>query len=108
MIVAQLFTFVFKLTIGEDIIMCKRVLVTGGAGFIGRETTRKLVSSGYDVVCFDLAEQIARNHETLKEIGKTGTLTMAQGSILDRNAVRDVMGGVDIVVHLAAMLGLKD
>lgn len=87
--------------------MYKRVVVTGGAGFIGRETTRKLVSSGYDVVCFDLAEQIARNHETLKEIGKTGTLTMAQGSILDRNAMRDVMGDADVVIHLAAMLGVE-
>ena len=87
--------------------MKKRILVTGGAGFIGRETVRKLVNSGYDVVCFDLAEQISRHHETLEEIGKTGKLTIAKRSILDQNAIRNVMDGSDVVIHLAAMLGVK-
>ncbi len=87
--------------------MSKRIVVTGGAGFIGRETSRRLVSSGYDVVCFDLAEQIARHRDTLAEIAKTGSLSLEQGSILDRNAVRQVMAGADVVIHLAAMLGVK-
>jgi len=87
--------------------MYRRIVVTGGAGFIGRETVRKLVSSGYEVVCFDLAEQIERHRETLEDIAKLGSLSLAQGSILDRNAVRDVMNGANVVIHLAAMLGVK-
>ena len=87
--------------------MYRRIVVTGGAGFIGRETVRKLVSSGYEVVCFDLAEQIERHRETLEDIAKLGSLSLAQGSILDRNAVRDVMNGANMVIHLAAMLGVK-
>ena len=87
--------------------MNTRVVVTGGAGFIGRETIRKLVISGYDVLCFDLAEQIERHKNILSEIGSLGKLTLAYGSILDRNSLRDAMNGADVVIHLAAMLGVK-
>lgn len=87
--------------------MFKRVVITGGAGLIGRETTRKFVTSGYDVVCFDLSEQIARNKEFFAKLAEKGKLTLVQGSILDRNAVRDLMKGAEVVIHLAAMLGVK-
>lgn len=87
--------------------MSKRIVVTGGAGFIGRESVLRLVKSGYDVVCFDLAEQIMRHRELLDEVGKEGKLTLISGSILDRNAVRNAVGGADVVLHLAAMLGVK-
>ncbi len=87
--------------------MNNRVVVTGGAGFIGRETIRKLVIAGYDVLCFDLAEQIARHKEALTAIGTLGNLKLAYGSILDRNSLRDAMEGADMVIHLAAMLGVK-
>ncbi len=84
-----------------------RIVVTGGAGFIGRESVRKLLDSGHEVVCFDLAEQIARYRAVLDEIGKGGKLSLVPGSILDRNAVRQAIVGADAVLHLAAMLGVK-
>jgi UDP-glucose 4-epimerase len=87
--------------------MNTRVVVTGGAGFIGRETIRKLVISGHDVLCFDLAEQIERHKNILNEIASLGKLTLAYGSILDRHAIRDAMNGANVVIHLAAMLGVK-
>ena len=87
--------------------MNTRVVVTGGAGFIGREAIRKFVAAGYDVLCFDLAEQISRHKAILNEIGELGCLTLAHGSILDRNSLRNAMDGADIVIHLAAMLGVK-
>lgn len=85
----------------------KRILITGGAGFIGRETTSKLLDAGYEVVCFDLAEQHLRHSVVLKEIGEKGKLQLKFGSILDRNALREAMPGVDAVFHLAAMLGVQ-
>lgn len=91
----------------ERIILFKKILVTGGAGFIGRESLRKLVTAGYDVVCFDLAEQIARHKSYLDNIGKLGRLSLVAGSLLDRSQVRAAMDGVDVVLHLAAMLGVK-
>lgn len=87
--------------------MSKRVLVTGGAGFIGRESVRKLVKSGYDVICFDLAEQISRHRPYLDRIAGMGKLTLIPGSLLDRNAVRQAVDGAEVVLHLAAMLGVK-
>lgn len=87
--------------------MSKRIVITGGAGFIGRESVRKFVLSGYDVVCFDLAEQISRHREFLDDVAKKGKLTLIAGSILDRNAIRHAIKGSDVVLHLAAMLGVK-
>lgn len=87
--------------------MSKRVLVTGGAGFIGRESVRKLVTAGYDVVCFDLAEQINRHRPYLDKLAALGKLTLVPGSLLDRNAVRTAVDGAEVVLHLAAMLGVK-
>jgi UDP-glucose 4-epimerase len=91
----------------EEDSMSKKIVVTGGAGFIGRESVRKLVISGYDVVCFDLAEQIARHRTYLEKIKELGRLTLVPGSLLDRNAVRQAIDGTDVVLHLAAMLGVK-
>jgi UDP-glucose 4-epimerase len=84
-----------------------RVLVTGGAGFIGRATIVRLLKAGIDVVCFDLAEQIARNLHELNEMRSIGTLTLVQGSLLDRNMLREAVSGCNAVIHLAAMLGVK-
>ena len=87
--------------------MSIRVVITGGAGFIGRETARRLVLSGYEVVCFDLAEQVHRHIHTLNEIKACGDLHISLGSILDKSAVRQAISGAHIVIHLAAMLGVK-
>lgn len=87
--------------------MSKRVVVTGGAGFIGRESVRKLVTAGYDVTCFDLAEQIARHRPYLDKLASLGKLSLIPGSLLDRNAVRQAIDGAEVVLHLAAMLGVK-
>jgi UDP-glucose 4-epimerase len=87
--------------------MAKRVMVTGGAGFIGREMTRKLMASGYEVVCFDLAEQFGRYKVLFDELRSRGSLSLAAGSILDRTVLRTAIKGVDVVVHCAAMLGVR-
>ncbi|HYA39352.1 MAG TPA: NAD-dependent epimerase/dehydratase family protein [Candidatus Methylomirabilis sp.] len=87
--------------------MYKNILVTGGAGFIGRETVEKLVRRGYNVVAFDLAEQFARHTDFFTELRDCGNLRLASGSILDRTALRSAIQGAEIVVHLAAMLGVR-
>lgn len=87
--------------------MYKKILVTGGAGFIGRETVKGLLNEGYDVRAFDLAEQHLRHKEKMEEISALGNLELSYGSILDRNAVREAMRDIDAVFHLAAMLGVK-
>jgi UDP-glucose 4-epimerase len=75
-----------------------RILVTGGAGFIGSNLCRTLgqVDQGNEVVVFD-------DFST----GRTGNLAgldveIIEGSILDAALVRSAIKGVDAVVHLAA------
>ena len=72
-----------------------RVLVTGGAGFLGRAVVRALVEEGFQVRVFDLVPA-----------GDTAPGESYVGSILDPNAICRAMEGMDAVVHLAAMLGV--
>ena len=67
--------------------MYKKIRVTGGAGFIGCETTKKLLNAGYEVIFFHLAEQHIRHSAILKKVGEKGRLHLKFGSILDRNAL---------------------
>lgn len=63
-----------------------RVLITGGAGFIGRHLHKQLLDEGYEVQVLD---------------PRSGT-----GSILDVMTVRQAMKDVDLVFHLAALAHL--
>lgn len=85
----------------------KRILVTGGAGLIGGRLTAKLLDAGYDVVCFDLAEQFARQKTMFDGLRDRKSLSIEVGTIMDRTALIKAMTGVDAVFHLAAMLGVR-
>jgi UDP-glucose 4-epimerase len=87
--------------------MKKHVVVTGGAGFIGRETVKKLVKNGYDVVCFDLAEQFGRHKQFIDELRGFGNLHLVAGSVLDRTTLRSAIKEAETVLHFAAMLGVR-
>jgi UDP-glucose 4-epimerase len=79
-----------------------RVLVTGGAGFIGSALVRRLAAEGIPVrVLDDLS------------IGQRAYLDglpcdLVVGSLTDVEAVRDAVAGCDAVVHLAARAGIPD
>jgi UDP-glucose 4-epimerase len=75
-----------------------KVVVTGGAGFIGANLCRELVSrpAVERVVAFD-------DLSTGRLENLTGVpAELVEGSILDRSLLRDVVDGADAVVHLAA------
>lgn len=76
-----------------------KVLITGGAGFIGSNLARAMLASGeYSQVRVidDLSTGYAANLEGLG-------VEFTEGSILDMDALTRVVGGVDSVVHLAAI-----
>jgi dTDP-L-rhamnose 4-epimerase len=79
-----------------------RVLVTGGAGFIGRHVVAALATSAHEVRVLDsLRGDVHR--------GRTPPIACAEmrvGDVRDRDAVADALRGVDAVVHLAAKVGL--
>ncbi len=78
----------------------KRVLITGGAGSIGSELTRKLVRQGFQVRVFDLPFLDFSALEALENI------EIVRGDITDTATVQAAVNGADLVLHLAALLPL--
>jgi dTDP-glucose 4,6-dehydratase len=77
----------------------KRILVTGGAGFIGTNFVYYLTGKGYDVSVFDKLTY-AGGRDNLDPLG--GKIKLIVGDVCDSSAVRNAVGGIDAVVHMAA------
>ncbi len=80
----------------------KKVLVTGGAGFIGSNIVRHLVKNGIDVVVLDNFS--SGFHENLRDFYD---LNIIEGDIRNEKVVKRAIKGVDTVYHLAASVGNK-
>jgi dTDP-glucose 4,6-dehydratase len=84
-----------------------RVLVTGGAGFIGSHYVRQVLAGAYpsladaEVVVLD-ALTYAGNEENLAPVADDPRYCFVKGDIRDPGAVLGVMAGIDMVVHFAA------
>ena len=88
-----------------------RVLVTGGAGFIGSHVVDRLLARGHEVVVLDnLMAQVhgdaaQRPVNLLQQLHHPG-LRFVRGDVRDRTALSGALRDVDSVVHLAAMVGV--
>jgi dTDP-L-rhamnose 4-epimerase len=84
----------------------RRVLVTGGAGFIGSHVCDALLGRGAEVRVFDsLDPQVHGPDATWPDYLST-EVEPFRGDIRDRDALREAMAGCDAVVHLAAAVGV--
>lgn len=83
-----------------------RVLITGGAGFIGSHLADTLLASGYEVRVLDnLAPQVhGRNRQRPDYLARDAELLL--GDVTDPGAVERALRGVDLVVHLASAVGV--
>lgn len=81
-----------------------RILVTGGAGFIGSHLTERLVIEGHSIVVLDNFTTSSRNN--LLRIDSDSNLKVLNGSVLDRHLLDSVISGVDYIFHLAAAVGV--
>jgi dTDP-glucose 4,6-dehydratase len=83
-------------------VSAKRVLVTGGAGFISSNVVRHLLeATTHEVVSLD-ALTYAGNLENLADVMAHERLSFVQGDIRDAELVRDVVSQVDVIVNAAA------
>lgn len=87
-----------------------KILVTGAAGFIGFHLCQVLLARGDEVIGFDNLN--AYYDPTLKEarlkiLREHPKFSFTKADILDRPAVATAMNGVDRVVHLAALAGVR-
>src|SRR5205809_6559162 len=78
-----------------------RILITGGAGFIGRHIAEHFHDRADVGVLVNLCVCLKSNLSGLQ-------CQLIVGSILDRDLVREVMKGVDFVFHLAAMVSVQE
>jgi UDP-glucose 4-epimerase len=80
-----------------------RILITGGAGFIGSHLSELLISEGNQVIALD--NQSTGSASNLKS---NSNLEIVEGSILDIKLVDSLMSKVTVCFHLAAALGVKN
>jgi dTDP-L-rhamnose 4-epimerase len=88
-----------------------RVLVTGGAGFIGSHVVDRLVGRGHDVIVLDnLDPQVhgagASFPVNLKDHVGSGAIEFVHGDVRDGAVVDRVLQGAEAVIHLAAAVGV--
>ena len=82
------------------------ILVTGGAGFIGRWIVKKLLDDGYEVcVLDDLSNGRTENIEEFKDTPK---FRFIQGDIRDQEVLQSVFKDIDICIHAAAAINVQD
>ncbi len=90
----------------------QRILVTGGAGFIGSHVCQKLLEQGHTVVCFDNLDDFydpAEKRRNLEEIGSGQNFLFVKNDICDTSSVSKAINKhrPEIIVHLAARAGVR-
>lgn len=79
-----------------------KVLVTGGAGYVGSRVVAHLLEAGEDVTVFDA---LLYGGEALLSVLDHPRFRLIQGDVRDAHALSAALTGQDAVVHLAAIVG---
>jgi len=80
----------------------RRIVITGGAGFIGSTLAGRLTDQN-DIVLFDNLARNTLKHTSLRE---HPNVKLVQGDVLDYEATRRAVDGANLVVHAAAIAGI--
>ena len=85
--------------------MPEKILITGGAGFIGRAVTRELLGRGHQIRVLDsMIEQVHGDRERPDDF--PDEVELIRADVRNGNAVAKALQGMDSVVHLAAEVGV--
>jgi len=79
----------------------KKVVITGGAGFIGSHLAEELVSQGYQIIIID--NLVNGKMENIAELLKRDDVEFVKGSITDLALMRKLFQGVKYIFHQAAL-----
>jgi dTDP-L-rhamnose 4-epimerase len=81
----------------------RRIVITGGCGFIGRHLAQELLSAGYEVLLYDaLVDQVHAQAPADLPVGAE----VVKGDVRDRERLCRALKGADAVVHLASEVGV--
>lgn len=80
----------------------KKILITGGAGYVGSTLIRDCLAEGYFVRCLDL---LIYGGKAIVGFLNHPNFEFVRGDIRDEKVLEEVMAGIDYVVHLAFVVG---
>ncbi|HRS20908.1 MAG TPA: SDR family NAD(P)-dependent oxidoreductase, partial [Clostridia bacterium] len=84
-----------------------KTLVTGGAGFIGRWTVKKLFEEGHSIWILD--DLSNGSYDNIKEFKGCGSVKFIQGDIKDERLLESMFNeDFDLCFHLAAKINVQD
>jgi dTDP-L-rhamnose 4-epimerase len=86
--------------------MSKRILITGGAGFIGSHLADELLEHGYKVRAYDCLSEHVHGPVRERPSYLNRDVELVVGDLSDRWKLRSALKGVDVVYHLAAKVGV--
>lgn len=84
----------------------KRILITGGAGFIGSHLADELLANGYEVRVLDSLSSQVHGPQQRRPDYLDSEVELMVGDVRDPAAVQRALKGVDAVYHFAAMVGV--
>jgi len=79
-----------------------KVLITGGAGYIGTSLIPQVLNKGYQVTVFD---NLIHGGNQLLPFFNNKNFEFVKGDIRDKDKLKEVVKGNDIIIHLAAIVG---
>ena len=82
-----------------------KILLTGGAGFIGSHLAEKLISEGHSVTALDNLS--TGSSENLVSLKGSSDFKLVEASMLDKSIVDQLVAESDGVIHLGAALGVQ-
>ena len=86
--------------------MVKKVLITGGAGFIGSHLVDSLIEKKHDVTVLDILEEQVHGLTHQPPLYFNKKAKFLQGSIVNYDNLCDLIKESDVICHLAAMVGV--
>ena len=84
--------------------MSKKIVITGGCGFIGSHLV-ELLSESNEVIAFDRYNSES-DHYWLTNSKFKDRFSVVLGDIRDYDSVQSVLKGADVVIHMAALIGI--
>lgn len=85
--------------------MSQKILITGGAGFIGSHLAERLIADGERVIVLD--DLSTGSYKNIEHLTKNDNFQFIEDSVLNEKVVDDLVRACDMVYHLAAAVGVR-
>jgi dTDP-L-rhamnose 4-epimerase len=86
--------------------MSKKILITGGAGFIGSHIADELLQHGYNIRVLDSLVEQVHGPGSQKPEYLNDEVEFIKGDVRDKNTLQQALKGIDAVYHFAARVGV--